>query len=228
MQIIFFCTLLGISLLLGLAWYFSQHIQKGTKILCFQKIGTPFKKSTLKSEWISPRTLEKKIQRLIKRNYTFLRPDQLSSPHPQKSVLLVFRGGYRSFYTAAFPLLQKYNIPAMIFLTPDLIGQYNAWQDSHQEPWQDLITKDELDTLKNSPLISFGALPLGGQNITACPPEQAVFLLQESIYRLKHQWGIAPLFWSNYSKREIPGTLISNLKQQGISLSFLDEQFVSR
>ena len=177
---------------------------KPFQLLRFEKIGVPPRTSLLKNEWTSARALEKKLQRLTRRGSALLTPATLQNADGAPAVLPVFFGGYRSFYTIVFPLLQKYNVPATVLLAPDLVGSYNAWQNPQQEPWQDLLTRADLDALKQSPLISFGALPLGGQNITACPKEQAVFSLQESIYRTEHQLGLRVQAWSCYPAQQLP------------------------
>ena len=134
---------------------------------------------------------------LFARGFTAISPEALAAGKkmPQKPVLLAFMGGYRSFITEIFPLLQKYKVCAAVFLAPDLAGQYNAWQDPHLEPWQNLLTEKELKTLQKSGLVSFGALALGGRDLTAVSAEEAVYLAQESLFRLK---GLAPAgfaFW---------------------------------
>lgn len=51
-------------------------------------------------------------------------------PVQEKTVVLTFDDGYKDNYTNAYPLLQKYDIPATIFLTSKLIGSGDlAWND---------------------------------------------------------------------------------------------------
>ena len=207
----------------AVVWYIKQRKRPELQLV-FEKIGIPPKHSLLKKEWTSAAKLEKTIQRLIRKQYTFLTPKKLNSSAPEKSVLLVFVGGYRSFYTHVFPLLEKHKIPATLLLAPDLIGTYNSWQDPHQEPWQDLLTLAEVNELKKSPLIYWGALPLSCLNITACSQEQAVFAIKESIYRLEHQLGISPCAWSTYPALKITPDVISSLTQLGIKLPLVPLQ----
>ena len=198
-----------------------RHCKHLGPVLTFEKIGIPPKNSPLQHTWTSADALEKILRRLVHKQYTFLTPGQLRSPQPKKSVCCVFAGGYRSFYTHAFPLLQKYQIPAVLLLAPDAIGTYNRWQDPHEEPWQDLLTQHELNELKKSALLSFGALPLGGQDISACEPEQAAFAVKESIYRLKNYQNITPTCWSNYPARTLTPECLAALEKNGLTLPFI-------
>jgi len=45
---------------------------------------------------------------------------------PEKSVLLTFDDGWRSFYDIAYPILQKHSFPATLFIYPDFIGAGSA------------------------------------------------------------------------------------------------------
>jgi CelD/BcsL family acetyltransferase involved in cellulose biosynthesis/peptidoglycan/xylan/chitin deacetylase (PgdA/CDA1 family) len=56
---------------------------------------------------------------------------ELSQPGPaEQSVVITFDDGYRDVYTHAFPVLQKYRIPATIYLTVDVIESNSvAWYD---------------------------------------------------------------------------------------------------
>ena len=201
-------------------WHLWQRKQPGPQLV-FKKIGIPPKNSSLKQEWTTVDALDKIFQQLIRQQYTFLTPKKLNSLYPEKSVLLVFAGGYRSFYTYVFPLLEKYQVPAVVLIAPDLIGTYNSWQDPYKEPWQDLLTLEEDNELKKSPLIYWGALPLSCQNSTACSKEQAVFAIKESIFRLEHQLGISPSVWSNYPASKTSPDVLSSLTQQGIKLPLM-------
>ncbi len=49
------------------------------------------------------------------------------SPLPEKSFVLTFDDGYRTFHTDAWPLLQKYGFNATVFLITDFCGKDNQW-----------------------------------------------------------------------------------------------------
>ncbi|MEA3254491.1 MAG: polysaccharide deacetylase family protein [Candidatus Altiarchaeota archaeon] len=48
---------------------------------------------------------------------------------PINSVIITFDDGYKDFYTNAYPILKKYNVPATIFLTTGYIDGAIPWWD---------------------------------------------------------------------------------------------------
>ena len=159
-------------------------------VLAYQKIGRVPPTSRLKKEWASPRRLEKQIQSLLKRQYTFITPLDLQKQLPAKPVLLAFFGGYQSFYTDVYPLLQKYRICATVLVAVETLGTYNSWQDPHQEPWQNILTSAQLQEMYQSGRVQIGTLGLDGHNLLSDEPTQAHAFLQESVYRLKTLHGL--------------------------------------
>lgn len=169
-------------------------------VLAYQKIGVTPKKSRLKNEWVSPRQLEKTLTWLIKRGYTFVTPLDLQKELPKKPILLAFLGGYQSFYTDVFPLLQAHNICATLLVAVDTLGTYNRWQDPHEEPWQNIVTPTQLTQMLKSGLVQMGTLGLDGHNLLQEEPTWAQQSVKESIYRLKklHKIDTCALgFWPN-------------------------------
>ncbi len=167
-------------------------------VLAYQKIGRAPKNSHLKNEWNSPHSLEKMLTWLLKHNYTFITPLDLQKELPQKPVLLAFIGGYQSFYTDVFPLLQKYKICATLFVAVETLGTYNHWQNPHKEPWQNIITEKQLKEVSKSKFVQIGTLGLDGHNLLADAPTAAQQNLLESIYRLETLHKISPCsaaFW---------------------------------
>lgn len=65
---------------------------------------------------------------------------------PKRSLIITFDDGYKDNYTNAFPVLKKYNIPAIIFLSTNYIGEKNGlfWID--KVAWIiDSIQKESVD-----------------------------------------------------------------------------------
>ena len=154
-------------------------------VLAYQKIGIAPKKSRLKNEWTSRHRLEKMRVWLTRHNYTFITPADLSQELPAKPVLLVFFGGYQTFYTDVFPLLQKYKAQATGLVAVETLGTYNSWQDPQHEPWQNVLTVKQLQETVKSGLVKVGTLGLDGRNLLEEEPGKARQLIEESVYRLK-------------------------------------------
>lgn len=54
-------------------------------------------------------------------------------PPQEKSILLTFDDGYEDFYINAWPILQKFDAKAVVFLVTEYIGQLNWW--NHKVPY---------------------------------------------------------------------------------------------
>jgi peptidoglycan/xylan/chitin deacetylase (PgdA/CDA1 family) len=100
-------------------------------VLCYHRVGTGG--IPLYSELPTPAFEEQ--MRYLRKSYRILSLDEmvLEMANPGSSepaVIVTFDDGYRGLFTEAFPILQKYRIPATIFLTVDAIETGNvAWYD---------------------------------------------------------------------------------------------------
>lgn len=79
----------------------------------------------LKADTVSPRNLEKQILYLKNHGYRILTLEELANGlragrrFPYRSVALTFDDGNENNFTNAFPVLQKYGVPATFFVSPD-------------------------------------------------------------------------------------------------------------
>lgn len=87
-----------------------------------------------RTRWsVTPTSFENQIKYLQDNGYSFVKMTEAyqkylstssttSSPY-HKTLALTFDDGYREFYTIAFPLLKKYNIPATVFVITSDVGK---------------------------------------------------------------------------------------------------------
>lgn len=59
----------------------------------------------------------------IRNNFNIIGPDDLTKPVlPPRAALITFDDGFRSFFTNALPVLERYEVPAVIFLNMEAIS----------------------------------------------------------------------------------------------------------
>lgn len=109
-------------------------------IFCYHEVDHPHDAFAVTSG-----LLEDHIRYLKDHDYHFVSLDEYlaytegKTTLPEKSVMLTFDDGYRSFYTKVYPLLQKYKVPAMLAIV-------TSWTDGEGLPtdvravasWQEL------------------------------------------------------------------------------------------
>jgi peptidoglycan/xylan/chitin deacetylase (PgdA/CDA1 family) len=73
-------------------------------------------------------------------------------------VVLTFDDAYENFRQYAYPLLQKFNIPATLYVPANLIGGYNSWDYNNgtSYPYMKIMNSEDLLTLDSS-LIELGS-----------------------------------------------------------------------
>ena len=96
----------------------SDEISTQVPILMYHHLS----ENVTNSEMVSPAQFEAQIRALSEAGYTGVSFDELQAyvlrgePLPEKPVVITFDDGYRSNYTLAYPILQKYNMKAAIFV----------------------------------------------------------------------------------------------------------------
>ena len=96
-------------------------------VLAYHKISTQ-KEFGLTT--VSPQIFEKHLSILLNHQFT---PITFQTLHnggslPEKPVIITFDDGYESVYLHAYPIMQKYSIPGVVYLLTDFIGLENTWE----------------------------------------------------------------------------------------------------
>ena len=119
----------AVSLLYSLGYFSLQRRLKSERVSIlmyhrFSKFPEPFK---------TPQVFFEKQLKYLQQRYNFISfNDYLQTFHrenvslPKNPMLLTIDDGFRDNYEYAYPLLQKYDVPATIFLTTDFVSR-RAW-----------------------------------------------------------------------------------------------------
>lgn len=107
--------------------YFAVESDVKVPILMYHNIAEEYPENTVSAN-ITPELFEKHIKTLLSFGYN---PVSLSDYYsyitgnielPENPIVITFDDGYLSNYEIAFPILQKYNVPASIFIVTSTVG----------------------------------------------------------------------------------------------------------
>ena len=117
------------ALMLGLVFLLpAVRVSAQAAILCYHEVDRENDDFA-----VSQTQLERHIVKMKKEGWHFVSLDEYirytkgEAKLPQKSVMLTFDDGYRSFYTKVYPLLQKYQVPAMLAIV-------SSWTAGEEKP----------------------------------------------------------------------------------------------
>ena len=217
MTLLWWLCIVGLFALLGYAayrWQVWRLPRKGLLVLMYHHIRPA---ATAKDVFsIRPEVFGQQLALLQKKGFSFVTTDDIARARrgektlPQKSVLLTFDDGYADNATHLFPLLQKYNAHAVIFLVTDFIGQkkgYMSWDQARQ--------------LQQSGLVTFGSHTCSHARLRQLPDEQIRRELVDSKQKIEQELGVIcncfcyPFGSGGFDKRVRPLVL-----QAGYELDF--------
>ena len=104
---------------------------------------------------VSHQRLESQLKYMKEQGYHFVSLDEYirytkgELQLPEKSVMVTFDDGYRSFYTKAYPLLKKYQVPGMLAIV-------SSWTNHEEKPndVRDTASWEELREMEASGLVT--------------------------------------------------------------------------
>ena len=139
-----------VMLAVFLSALFPSSADAHVAILCYHEIDKPND-----SFAVTSKRFEEHINQMKKDGYYFVSLDEYiayakgEKVLPEKSVMVTFDDGYRSFYTKAYPILKKYDIPAMLAIV-------SSWTNLEEKPndVRDSASWEELKEMEASGLVT--------------------------------------------------------------------------
>ena len=92
-------------------------------------------------------------------------------PLPPKPIIITFDDGYSSLAANAFPVLQRCQFPATVYVVTGEIGGRNAWDQPRQFPLRTLLSADEIRRA-HAESVQFAPHSRTHAHLIACTPEQ--------------------------------------------------------
>lgn len=133
------------------------------------------------NKWrVKPEDFEKQMKWFYDNKWTSFTISQLVEQNeiPKKSFVVTFDDGYEDNYLNAFPILQKYNFKATIYLVPN--QKTNHWEEKNTSVLSNLLNEKQILEMQNSGLIEFGSHTLSHVNLSTITDEQLLSELKES------------------------------------------------
>jgi len=167
--LLIFLFILAIYYSFRYAWWTKTVNLKYPRILMYHMISKHKKGAKFNGLRVDPIEFEKQIKYLVDTGWTFFTMSELINSKnslPNKSVAITFDDGYEDNFTNAFPILEKYNVKATIYL---VVHRHNReWSSKRKK-------KNNNGELKNEPklldeqivkLINSGLIEIGSHTMT--------------------------------------------------------------
>ena len=155
------------------------------KILMYHSIRKPPRETPFKSLFIKPKEFERQIKTLKFFGYRFSTMNDLKG----KSVVLTFDDAYKNFIDNAFPVLEKFNIPAYVFVPFNYVGSLNKWDINSVKVKLNLMDWEDLRFLIKKG-IKIGSHTLTHPYLTKIPLEEAKKEIELSKKYLEDKLGV--------------------------------------
>lgn len=143
---------------------------------------------------VTPEAFERQMRYLAKKGWAVPLADIVAYAKGEKklpahAVAVTFDDGYRDMLTTVLPILERYHIPATVFVPSDM----SARTSPDERP---RLNEEELRTLARSPLITIGSHAKTHRKFTELAPEEMKKEARDSAEQLERTLDKRPRFFA--------------------------------
>jgi peptidoglycan/xylan/chitin deacetylase (PgdA/CDA1 family) len=142
-----------------------------------------------------PRQFEKHVQMLLNQGFKPISINAVENYYthqasiPDKSFLITLDDGFEDNYTNAFPIFQRYNIPAVIYLATGLLGKTNQWMNVPTFSERKMLSWRQIKEMANHG-IHFGSHTVSHPKLTELDDDTVKMELGQSKQIIEDQLGV--------------------------------------
>jgi len=137
-----------------------QRLKRGTPILMYHAFAGPGERASRFVLPVSQFTRQiawlKRLGYCVMSLEEFLRHQRHYEMLPRSSVVVTMDDGYAEFPTLVYPILQRYSVPATLFLVSNMVGADNNWANHSDLRGRALASWEEIRKMSYG-LVQFGA-----------------------------------------------------------------------
>lgn len=161
---------------------------------------------------VSSPAFKQQIEYMKNNGFTFLRSDDLLSGNiTNKSVLITFDDGYQNNFINAVPILEKYNIPAIFFISTGSIGKYlNGLK---------IMDQEQLKKISENNLFQIGAHTVSHKKLHKLQEKEAFLEIKQSKEYLEKMLN-SPIHFFAYPYGRYNQQIIEMVKKCGFKFAF--------
>lgn len=160
---------------------------------------------------VTPKEFEQRLQAIQEKGLTPITMDQLVThlrtglPLPEKPILLTFDDGYSGHYDYVYPLLKKYNYPALFAIYTAKVGKPIG---------RSSLTWEQLREMAKDPLVTISSHSVDHKVMAGLTQSQLQLETQESKRILEKELGV-PVRYFTYPEGKFDAQAVEAVKQAG-------------
>jgi len=136
---------------------------------------------------------------------------------PDNALAVTLDDGFSDNYYNALPILERYSVPATIFLTAGLLGSTNVWMTSKGFPTRNMLSWDHVKEMQ-ARRVSFGSHTMTHPPLTEIESEKARWEIMESKKIIEDRIGISIKYFA-YPFGLFSDSVVDHVRQAGFSLA---------